>query len=52
MFELFFYLRLAGEWIPEQIVRSVATSKRTIVVLTENFLDSFWGKVIILTQIF
>ncbi|KAI9550328.1 hypothetical protein GHT06_001601 [Daphnia sinensis] len=35
---------LAGEWIPDQIVRSVATSKRTIVVLTENFLDSFWGK--------
>jgi protein toll len=36
---------LAGEWIPDQIVRSVASSKRTVVILTENFLDSFWGKV-------
>ena len=37
--------RLAGEWIPDQIVRSVATSKRTVVILSENFLDSLWGKV-------
>lgn len=37
--------RVAGEWIPEQIARSVKASKRTIVVLSENFLDSLWGKV-------
>jgi len=35
---------LAGEWIPEQIDRSVATSKRTIVILSQHFLDSLWGQ--------
>ena len=36
--------RLAGEWIPDQISRSVRSSKRTIVILSENFLESLWGQ--------
>ena len=36
--------RLAGEWIPQQINRSVASSKRTVIVLSEHFLTSFWGQ--------
>lgn len=35
---------LAGEWIPENIARSVEDSKRTIVVLSPNFLESVWGR--------
>ncbi|XP_008550475.1 protein toll isoform X2 [Microplitis demolitor] len=35
---------LAGEWIPQQIARSVDESRRTIVVLSPNFLESVWGK--------
>lgn len=35
---------MAGEWIPEQINRSVASSKRTVIVLSEHFLTSFWGQ--------
>ena len=35
---------MAGEWIPEQIHRSVSSSKRTIIILSEHFLDSFWGR--------
>lgn len=35
---------LAGEWIPTQIARSVEESKRTIVVLSPNFLESVWGR--------
>ena len=34
---------LGGVWIPDQIVRSVAASKRTIIVLTDHFLNSYWG---------
>ena len=34
---------LAGEWIPDQIVRSVAASKRTIIVLSDHFVNSHWG---------
>ncbi|CAL7933908.1 unnamed protein product [Xylocopa violacea] len=35
---------LAGEWIPTQIARSVEDSKRTIVILSPNFLESVWGR--------
>ncbi|XP_050465403.1 protein toll [Cataglyphis hispanica] len=35
---------LAGEWIPANIARSVEDSKRTIVVLSPNFLESVWGR--------
>ena len=35
---------LGGEWIPDQISRSVSTSKRTIVVLSEHFLGSMWAQ--------
>ena len=32
-----------GEWIPEQIYKSVDLSRRTIIVLSENFLASKWS---------
>ena len=35
---------LAGEWIPEQIARSVEKSRRTMVILSQNYLDSIWGR--------
>ncbi|XP_043663672.1 protein toll [Vespula pensylvanica] len=34
---------LAGEWIPTQITRSVEQSRRTIVIVSPNFLESVWG---------
>ena len=35
---------LAGEWISEQIIKSINESRHTIVVLSENYLESVWGK--------
>ena len=35
---------LAGEYIPESIRRSVRESRRTIIVLTHNFLISYWAQ--------
>ncbi|KAL0115503.1 hypothetical protein PUN28_010786 [Cardiocondyla obscurior] len=35
---------LAGAWISENIFNSVKNSRRTIVVLSPNFLESVWGK--------
>ncbi|KAI5634856.1 TIR domain-containing protein [Phthorimaea operculella] len=32
-----------GEWIPAQIMQSVRRSKRTIIVLSKNFINSCWG---------
>ncbi|KAF7989522.1 hypothetical protein HCN44_008196 [Aphidius gifuensis] len=34
----------AGEWIPDQVIRSVINSKRTVVILSKNFLSSEWAK--------
>lgn len=35
---------IVGDYIPNQIARSVENSRRTVVVLSPNFLDSVWGK--------
>ncbi|XP_036138593.1 protein toll [Monomorium pharaonis] len=35
---------LTGEWIPANIANSVENSRRTIVVLSPNFLESVWGR--------
>ena len=34
---------LAGDWIPNQIARSVEESRRTIIILSRNFVESIWG---------
>ena len=33
-----------GEFIEEQIMKSVKASRRTIVVFSKNFLESVWGQ--------
>lgn len=35
---------VVGEFIPNQIARSVEESRRTVVVLSPNFLESVWGR--------
>ncbi|XP_011863303.1 PREDICTED: protein toll-like [Vollenhovia emeryi] len=35
---------LAGEWIPANIASSVENSRRTIVVLSPDFMESVWGR--------
>ncbi|XP_050428977.1 protein toll-like [Adelges cooleyi] len=35
---------VVGDWIPAQIARSVDESRRTIIVLSSNFLESIWGR--------
>lgn len=35
---------IPGEWIPAQIASSVDASRRTIIVVSKNFLDSLWGR--------
>ncbi|KAL1455940.1 hypothetical protein WDU94_000706 [Cyamophila willieti] len=34
---------IGGEWIHNQIQEKVEQSRRTIIVLTEEFLNSYWG---------
>uniref|UniRef100_A0A2S2QAM5 Protein toll n=1 Tax=Sipha flava TaxID=143950 RepID=A0A2S2QAM5_9HEMI len=34
---------VVGDWIPSQIARSVEESRKTIIVLSSNFLESVWG---------
>ncbi|KAM3955094.1 protein toll-like [Aphomia sociella] len=34
---------LIGEWVPAQIIRSVEKSRRTIIIMSRNFLLSVWG---------
>ncbi|XP_043641329.1 LOW QUALITY PROTEIN: protein toll-like [Drosophila teissieri] len=45
-FRLCFYLRdwLVGECIPDCINRSVQGSRRIIILMTQNFLQSTWGR--------
>ncbi|KAH8260405.1 hypothetical protein KR026_011037, partial [Drosophila bipectinata] len=45
-FRLCFYLRdwLVGESIPECINRSVKDSRRIIILMTNNFMKSIWGR--------
>lgn len=35
---------VVGDFIPAQIARSVDESRRTIIVLSKNYLDSVWGR--------
>ncbi|CAH2083536.1 unnamed protein product [Euphydryas editha] len=35
---------VVGDYIPEQIARSVDQSRYTIIVLTRNFVNSMWGR--------
>lgn len=35
---------VVGDWIPAQIARSVDESRRTIIVLSQHFLESVWGR--------
>lgn len=35
---------IPGEWIPAQIASSVDASRRTIIVVSKNFLNSLWGR--------
>jgi len=35
---------VAGEWIPNQIEQSVASSRRTLIVLSQHFLRSTWAQ--------
>lgn len=40
---------VVGEFIPDQIVRSVECSRRTIIVLSKHFVDSVWGRIEFMT---
>merc|ERR1712121_226961 len=33
-----------GEMIPDQIIHSVESSRRTVIVLSKSYIDSMWTK--------
>ena len=43
-FFIIFYHFQVGEMIPDQIIQSVESSRRTLIVLSKAYVDSMWTK--------